>query len=180
VTTSREPRGRHGTVRPIRLLGDPVLRTPTDPATAFDDALRRLVEDMFASMYAAEGVGLAANQIGVSLSVFVYDCPDANEQRQVGVLVNPRIVATGGELDDDFEGCLSVPRLHYENPRPSYAEAEGVDETGAAVRLAGTGQFARCLQHETDHLQGMLFLDRLRGRTKRRAMRDVLAADWAQ
>jgi len=180
VTTSRDARGRHGTVRRIPLLGDPPPRTPTDPVATFDDALRRLVEDMFASMYAAEGVGLAANQIGVSLSVFVYDCPDANEQRHVGTLINPRITASGGELDDDFEGCLSVPRLHYENPRPSYAEAEGVDEAGSPVKLAGTGQFARCLQHETDHLQGVLFLDRLRGRTKRRAMRDVLAADWAQ
>jgi peptide deformylase len=180
VTTSRESRGQGGTVRPIRLLGDPVLRTPTDPVTAFDDSLRRLVEDMFASMYAAEGVGLAANQIGVSLSVFVYDCLDANEQRHVGALVNPRITAIGGELDDDYEGCLSVPGLHYENPRPSYAEAEGLDETGAPLRVAGTGQFARCLQHETDHLQGTVFLDRLRGRTKRRAMRDVLAADWSQ
>ena len=167
-------------MRPIRLLGDPVLRTPTDPVTMFDDALRRLVEDMFASMYAAEGVGLAANQIGVSLSVFVYDCPDATQRRRVGVLVNPRVVATAGDLDDDFEGCLSVPGLHYENPRPSYAEAEGFDETGAPVRLAGDGQFARCLQHETDHLQGVVFLDRLRGRTKRRAMRDVLAADWSR
>jgi peptide deformylase len=173
-------RGRRGTVRPIRLLGDPVLRTPTDPVTSFDATLDRLVEDMFASMYAAEGVGLAANQIGVSLSVFVYDCPDATQRRRVGVLVNPRVVATGGDLDDDFEGCLSVPGLHYENPRPSYAEAEGSDESGAAVRVAGDGQFARCLQHETDHLHGTVFLDRLRGRTKRRAMRDVLAADWSR
>ncbi len=172
-------RGKRGTVRPVRLLGDPVLRTPTDPVTEFDAALGRLVEDMFASMYAAEGVGLAANQIGVSLSVFVYDCPDASERRQVGVLVNPRLVSTGGELDDDYEGCLSVPGLHYQTARPSYAEAEGVDETGAPVRVAGDGQLARCLQHETDHLHGTVFLDRLRGRIKRRAMRDVLAADWA-
>jgi peptide deformylase len=171
--------GRRGTVRPIRLLGDPVLRTPTDAVTAFDEALDRLVADMFASMYAADGVGLAANQIGVSLSVFVYDCPDASERRQVGLLVNPRLVSTGGDLSDDLEGCLSVPRLHYENPRPSFAEAEGVDQTGAPVRVAGGGQLARCLQHEADHLNGMVFVDRLRGRTKRRAMRDIMAADWS-
>jgi peptide deformylase len=177
---AQAPRGKRGTVRPIRLLGDPVLRTRTDPVTSFDEALRRLIDDMFASMYAAEGVGLAANQIGVSLSVFVYDCPDANLRQQVGVLVNPRVVTTGGDLDSDFEGCLSVPGLHYENPRPSFAEAAGFDEAGAPVRVAGDGQFARCLQHETDHLSGTVFVDRLRGRTKRRAMRDVLAADWSQ
>src|SRR5882724_10544952 len=119
MTATRGPRGQRGTVRPIRLLGDPVLRTPTDPVTEFDEALDRLVADMFASMYAADGVGLAANQIGVSLSVFVYDCPDASERRQVGLLVNPRLVSTGGDLSDDLEGCLSVPGLHYENPRPS-------------------------------------------------------------
>jgi peptide deformylase len=164
------------------LLGDPVLRTPTDPVVGFDEALGRLVEDMFASMYAAEGVGLAANQIGVGLSVFVYDCPDAAGEHHVGVLVNPRLVSTSGEgeLDGDLEGCLSVPGLHYENPRPGIAEVAGLDETGAPVQVTGDGQFARCLQHETDHLNGVVFLDRLRGRTKRRAMRDVLAADWAQ
>ena len=170
-----------GTVRSIRLLGDPVLRTPTDPVTEFDAALGRLVEDMFASMYAAEGAGLAANQIGVSLSVFTYDCVDGAEQRQVGHVVNPVLVEVSGEPDDGYEGCLSMPGLHYPNPRPSYAVVEGVDVTGAPVRLAGHGgQFARCLQHETDHLRGMVFFDRLRGRTKRQAMRDVLAVDGAQ
>jgi peptide deformylase len=179
VSVAAQP-GRRGTVRPIRLLGDPVLRTPTDAVTVFDETLARLVEDMFASMYAAEGVGLAANQIGVSLSVFVFDCLDTSGQRRVGVLVNPRLVNTGGDVDGDVEGCLSVPGLHYESPRPSFAEVEGVDQTGAPVRFAGGGQFARCLQHETDHLNGMVFLDRLRGRTKRRAIRDVLAAPWSQ
>lgn len=169
-----------GTVRPIRLLGDPVLRTPTDPVTEFDAALERLVEDMFASMYAAEGAGLAANQIGVSRSVFVYDCTDGAEQRQVGHVINPVLVDTGGELDDEYEGCLSMPGLHYPNPRPSFAVVEGVDLTGAPIRLAGQGgQFARCLQHEADHLRGMVFFDRLRGRAKRQAMRDMLAADWS-
>jgi peptide deformylase len=169
-----------GTVRRIRYLGDPVLRTPTDPVTVFDDALARLVEDMFVSMYAAEGAGLAANQIGVSLSVFVYDCADGAGQRQRGHVVNPVLVETGGAMDDGYEGCLSMPELHYPNPRPSYAVVEGVDLTGAPIRLAGDGgQFARCLQHETDHLNGMVFFDRLRGRLKRQAMRDTLAADWS-
>jgi peptide deformylase len=170
-----------GVVRPIRLLGDPVLRTPTDPVTDFDDSLARLVDDMFASMYAAEGVGLAANQIGVGLSVFVFDCADGAEERHVGHVVNPRLVDASGATSEDDEGCLSVPRLYYECARPSYAVVEGVDLTGAPVRLEGKGgTFARCLQHEYDHLIGRVFVDRLRGRTKRWAMRDILAADWAQ
>ncbi|HYT10021.1 MAG TPA: peptide deformylase [Mycobacteriales bacterium] len=168
-----------GIARPIRLFGDPVLRTPTDRVVDFDESLARLVEDMFASMYAADGVGLAANQIGVGLSVFVYDCPDASGKRHVGHVVNPVLVSTAGDVDDDIEGCLSVPGLHYENPRPSYAAVEGVDVAGAPVRVAGDGVLARCLQHETDHLQGLLFLDRLHGRTKRRAMREVMSADWS-
>jgi peptide deformylase len=170
-----------GTVRRIRYLGDPVLRTATDPVTEFDAALARLVEDLFASMYAAEGAGLAANQIGVSLSVFVYDCADGSEQRHTGHVVNPVLVQTAGSADDGYEGCLSMPELYYPNPRPSFAVVEGVDLTGEPVRIAGQGgQFARCLQHETDHLHGMVFFDRLRGRAKRQAMRDTLAADWAQ
>jgi peptide deformylase len=169
-----------GTVRRIRYLGDPVLRTPVDPVTVFDEALARLVEDLFVSMYAAEGAGLAANQIGVSLSVFVYDCVDGSEVRQRGHVVNPVLVETGGPPDDGYEGCLSMPELYYPNPRPSFAVVQGVDLTGEPIRLEGHGgQFARCLQHETDHLHGMVFFDRLRGRTKRQAMRDTLAADWS-
>jgi peptide deformylase len=169
-----------GTVRRIRYLGDPVLRTATDPVTEFDEALARLVDDMFVSMYAAEGAGLAANQIGVSLSVFVYDCLDGAEVQQRGHVVNSVLVETGGPPDDGYEGCLSMPQLYYPNPRPSFAVVEGVDVTGAPVRITGQGgQFARCLQHESDHLQGMVFFDRLRGRAKRQAMRDTLAADWA-
>ena len=165
--------------RPIRMFGDPVLRTPADEVVDFDDALARLIDDMFASMYAAEGVGLAANQIGVGLSVFVYDCADASETRHGGHVVNPVLVSAGGEVDDDYEGCLSIPGMHYETERASYAAVEGVDLTGAPVRVVGDGQLARCLQHETDHLHGLLFVDRLRGRTKRKAMREIMAADLA-
>jgi peptide deformylase len=164
--------------RPIRLFGDPVLRTPTDEVVDFDEPLARLIDDMFASMYAAEGVGLAANQIGVGLSVFVYDCPDAAGRRHVGHVVNPVLVSTGGEPDEAGEGCLSVPGLYYDTARPSYAAVEGVDLHGEPVQVAGDGQLARCLLHETDHLHGLLYLDRLRGRTKRRAMREVMSADW--
>jgi peptide deformylase len=169
-----------GTVRQIRYLGDPVLRTPTDPVTEFDAALERLVGDLFVSMYAAEGAGLAANQIGVGLSVFTYDCADEEGTKQSGHVVNPVLVEVNGDLDDDYEGCLSMPGLYYPNPRPSYALVEGVDMTGAPVRVeAHGGQLARCMQHEFDHLRGMVFFDRLRGRHKRQAMRDTLAADWS-
>jgi peptide deformylase len=168
-----------GTVRDIRLIGDPVLRTATEPVTEFEEALARLVEDLFASMYAAEGAGLAANQIGVSLSVFVYDCADEAGERHSGHVVNPRQIATGGENADDYEGCLSIPGLHYENRRPQWAAVEGVDQTGAPVRVEGDGTLGRCLQHETDHLRGKLFVDLLRGGAKRRAFRDILAADWS-
>ena len=166
--------------RPIRFFGDPVLRTPADEVLDFDESLAALVEDMFASMYAAEGVGLAANQIGASLSVFVYDCLDASETRHVGHVVNPVLVSAGGEVDEDYEGCLSIPDLHYETARASYAAVEGVDRDGRPVRVVGDGQLARCLQHETDHLNGMLFVDRLRGRAKRKAMREVLATDFEE
>ena len=165
--------------RPIRVFGDPVLRTPTDEVVDFDDSLAQLIDDLFASMYAAEGVGLAANQIGVGLSVFVFDCPDASGRHHVGHVVNPVLVSTGGDIDDDFEGCLSIPGLHYETERASYAAVEGMDKTGAPVRYVGDGQLARCLQHEADHLHGLMFVDRLRGRTKRKAMREVLGTDWA-
>lgn len=181
MSTNTAAKDARGTRRPIRLLGDPVLRTPTDPVTDFDAALAALVDDMFASMYAADGAGLAANQIGVSLSVFTYDCADGDGEPHVGHIVNPVLVETGGELDDDLEGCLSMPGLHYSNPRPTFAVVTGFDLTGAPIRVEGDGGlFGRCLQHETDHLRGMVFFDRLRGRAKRQAMRDALAADWAQ
>jgi peptide deformylase len=169
-----------GVARPIRYFGDPVLRTPTDEVVEFDESLARLVDDMFASMHAAEGVGLAANQIGVSLSVFVYDCPDASGRRHTGHVVNPVLVSTGGDPDPDGEGCLSIPRLYFETVRASYAAVEGVDITGAPVRVVGDGQLARCLQHETDHLHGLLFVDRLTGRTKRKAMREVMSSDFTR
>ena len=173
--------GTKGVARPVRTFGDPVLRTPTDEVVEFDESLARLIDDMSASMYAAEGVGLAANQIGISLSVFVYDCTDGAEQRHSGHVVNPVLLEVGGPADGGQEGCLSMPELYYPSPRPSFAVVEGVDLTGAPLRVEGHGgQLARCLQHEADHLQGMVFFDRLRGRAKRQAMRDTLAADWAQ
>jgi len=168
-----------GTVRPIRYLGDPVLRTPTEPVTTFDKELARLIDDMFASMYDAEGVGLAANQIGVERSVFVYDCHDDDDNWHVGHVINPVVVAADGEPTTSDEGCLSLPGLYYDTTRPWHAVVEGFDMAGDPQRIEGTGNFARCLLHETDHLHGHVYVDRLDGDIKRAAMRDVRAAHWS-
>ncbi|MGR6920598.1 peptide deformylase [[Actinomadura] parvosata] len=164
-----------GQVRPIVTVGDPVLHSPCEPVTRFDGELAALVDDMFASMYAAEGVGLAANQIGVPLRVFVYDCPDAEGVRHKGVVVNPGLEVPGlGErrLDAGDEGCLSVPGQYAPLPRPDRATVRGLDPAGEPVTVEGSGLLARCLQHECDHLDGYLYIDRLP--VKRR--KQVLAA----
>ncbi|MDX3109890.1 peptide deformylase [Nonomuraea angiospora] len=162
-----------GEVRPIVHVGDPVLHHPCEPVTRFDDTLAALVEDMFASMYAAEGVGLAANQIGVALRVFVYDCPDADGEHHKGVVVNPTLeLPEVGErhLDADDEGCLSVPGQYAPLPRPDKAAVRGFDAAGEPVRVEGTGLLARCLQHETDHLDGYLYIDRLPAKRRKRVL----------
>ncbi len=164
-----------GVSRPIRYLGDPVLRTVCDSVTTFDADLKRLVDDMFASMYEARGVGLAANQIGVSRRVFVYDCDDDEGDRHIGHVINPVLVADG-ELVVDDEGCLSVPGLYFPTPRHAHAIVEGVDVDGRPVRVAGTGELARCLQHETGHLDGKVYIDMLSGDTRRAALRAIRAA----
>ena len=122
-----------------------------------------LIEDMFASMRAAGGVGLAANQIGVNLRVFVYDCPDATGDLQTGHVVNPvlHIPAALARSATEAEGCLSVPGQEAEVTRPSVATVTGVDRHGCQVTVTGTGLLARCLQHEVDHLDGIVYLDRL-------------------
>ncbi|MEV4018115.1 peptide deformylase [Nonomuraea angiospora] len=162
-----------GEVRPIVHVGDPVLHHPCEPVTRFDDALAALVEDMFASMYAAEGVGLAANQIGVALRVFIYDCPDADGEHHKGVVVNPTLeLPEVGErhLDADDEGCLSVPGQYAPLPRPDKATVHGFDAAGEPVTVEGTGLLARCLQHETDHLDGYLYIDRLPAKRRKRVL----------
>jgi peptide deformylase len=169
-----------GTARPIRVLGDPVLRTECDTVRSFDADLSRLIDDMFVSMHAAEGVGLAANQIGVSLRVFVYDCEDDEGRRHVGHVVNPVLVAEDGEMLLAEEGCLSVPGLHFPTPRAAHAVVEGVDSTGEPIRVEGTGYFARCLLHETYHLNGKVYIDFLSGETRREALRTIRSADWSQ
>jgi len=170
-------------VHHIRIAGDPVLHNPTKPVEAFDDELRTLIDDMFETMAAAHGVGLAANQIGVDLRLFVYDCPDDEGVRHRGVVVNP--VLETSKLpegmpgpDDDFEGCLSAPGESYPTGRADWAKMTGQDGDGNPIEVEGTGFFARCLQHETDHLDGYLYLDRLVGRYKREAKRMLRHNEW--
>jgi peptide deformylase len=165
-----------GTARPITVVGNPVLHRPCQAVTEFDDKLAQLIDDMFASQRAAEGVGLAANQIGVDLRVFVYDCPDDDGVRHVGHVVNPVLeeLPVGRRvLDDSNEGCLSVPGAYAELPRPDYAAVRGQDMHGNPITIQGTGYFARCLQHETDHLNGYLYIDRLSKRDRKNALRQM-------
>lgn len=165
-----------GTVRPITVVGNPVLHQECKDVTDFDDSLASLIDDMFASQRAAEGVGLAANQIGVDLKVFVYDCMDDEGVRHVGVVCNPvlqELPADRRLLDDSNEGCLSVPGAYAPLARPDYAVVRGQDATGKPITVRGTGYFARCLQHETDHLYGRLYIDRLSKRDRKDVLRQM-------
>jgi peptide deformylase len=163
-----------GTVRPITVVGHPMLHRECQRVTVFDEALAALIDDMFASQHAAEGVGLAANQIGVDLKVFVYDCLDDDGVRHVGAVCNPvldELPAEARVLDDNNEGCLSVPTAWAELPRPDVAVVRGQGVTGQPIAIRGSGYFARCLQHETDHLYGSLYLDRLSKRERKKALK---------
>ncbi|MDX3095931.1 peptide deformylase [Streptomyces sp. ME01-24h] len=179
VTGAQEREAAHrerGTARPITVVGNPVLHHPCTTVTSFDEELAALIDDMFASQRAAEGVGLAANQIGVPLRVFVYDCPDDDGVRHVGHVVNPVIDDLPAErrvLDDGNEGCLSVPGAYAELPRPDYAVCRGQDMHGNDIVVEGRGFFARCLQHETDHLGGYLYIDRLSKRDRKDALKQM-------
>jgi peptide deformylase len=172
------------TVRPIRIIGDPVLHAPTRPVVEFDDALRELVDDMFETMAAAHGVGLAANQIGVDLRVFVYDCPDEVTKTMArGVVVNPvletsEIPETMPDPEEDEEGCLSVPGEQFPTGRADWARVTGVDVDGQPVEAEGRGFLARCFQHEVDHLDGHLYVERLTGRHLRASKKMLKAAGW--
>lgn len=172
--------GAHGRVRPLSLLGDPVLHTRCEDVTDFGPELARLVEDMFATMYAAQGVGLAANQVGVPLRVFVHDCPDDDDVRHLGHVVNPRLVRADGLVLRGPEGCLSLPGLEAGTERHDEAVVEGYTVTGAPITVNGTGFFARCLQHECDHLEGMVYADRVTGRRHRKLMRQAGRASWSR
>jgi peptide deformylase len=160
-------------VRPLRLIGDPLLRTPSDPVTRFDEALAALVEDLLDTVQEPGRAGLAAAQIGSSLAAFSYNVDD-----QFGYVINPRVVAVEG-TQDGLEGCLSVPGIWAERRRPALVTVEGVDLAGAPVVVSGTGELARCLQHETDHLHGELFIDGLDPAERRRVARELNRAQVA-
>lgn len=161
---------RLGMVRAIVRWGDPILHRRARPVTDFGDELQSLLGDMFATNTAAHGAGLAAPQIGVDLAAFVYDCVDADLRRQVGVVCNPVVELPEGRnrsLESWDEGCLSLTGGYADLARPAVAVCRGQDQYGESIELAGTGQLARCFQHETDHLNGMVFGDRLSSRHRR-------------
>jgi peptide deformylase len=144
-------------VRPLRYLGDPVLRTPCDRVTRFDDALARLVTDLLDTVAEPGRAGLAANQLGSSLAVFSY-----NVEGEFGYVINPVIAETSGE-QTGYEACLSLPGVGADRHRAAYAVVTGVDLEGKPVTVSGQGELARCLQHECDHLAGELYIDKLTG-----------------
>ena len=172
-----------GTVRPVVRWGEPVMHRMQEPITDFDDGLHDLVADLVATMYAADGVGLAACQVGVDRSVFVFDCPDDQGIQHRGVVCNPTLFLPVGkdrELDDDDEGCLSLPGAFVPCARTSFARVEGQGLDGTPVRFEGRGLLARCLQHETDHCHGTVFGDRLGKRVRKKLFKlaDAAAPDF--
>jgi peptide deformylase len=156
------------TVWPIRLYGDPVLRQVCRPVTDFGPSLHRLAEDLRETCALPGRAGVAAPQIGVQLRVFSYRVDD-----QEGYVVNPELVSCEGELEEEEEGCLSVPGIWAPAARWSRAVVRGVDADGTPVEVEGTGLMARCLQHETDHLDGRLFIERLDSEERRRVLREL-------
>lgn len=146
-------------IREIRILGDPVLRARAEPVAVVDDDVRTLIDDMLETMYAADGVGLAAPQVGVGKRVIVVDVRDPDAPPFA--LVNPEIVEASEELDRGEEGCLSIPGLRDIVERPASVVVEGLDRDGKPRRIEATGLLARALQHEVDHLDGILFIDRV-------------------
>lgn len=159
--------------RPIRLFGDPVLRSPADPIDRIDERVRRLVDDLLAAVALPGRAGVAAPQIGVGLRAFSY-----NVDGEIGYLLNPEVVEVSGEPLLLGEGCLSVPELWFETPRFPFACVRGSDLDGKVIELSGGGLMAQALQHETDHLDGRLYLDRLDPDARRQAMKLVRGSRW--
>lgn len=161
------------TVRPIRLFGDPVLRAPSAPIDQIDDGIRALVRDLLDTVEPPGRAGVAAPQIGVGLRAFSY-----NIDGDIGYVLNPVLVETRGEPQLVGEGCLSVPGLWHDAVRYPWAKVVGTDLDGNEVVLEGEGLLAQALQHETDHLDGKLYLTRLPAETRREAMRQIRESDW--
>ena len=163
-------------MREIRVVGDPVLRTPCDPITTIDDRVRSLVEDLLETVDHDGRAGLAANQIGVNLRAFSWNIDD-----DLGYVLNPRIVdLSEEEYQDGDEGCLSVPGLWFPTKRSWYCRVVGTDLDGKEVVVEGTELMARCLQHEVDHLEGIVYIHRLEPSTRRGAMRQIRRSAWFQ
>lgn len=159
--------------RPIRRFGDPVLRTPSEPITVFDDKLRVLVTDLLDTVDHPGHAGLAAPQIGVGARAFSY-----NINGEIGYVLNPELVELSEEEQVDTEGCLSVPGLGFELGRAERAVVRGVDMRNEPVTVSGSGLMARCLQHEVDHLDGMVYIQRLESTRRREALRQIRETDW--
>lgn len=161
-------------IRPIRLYPDAVLRTRADEVQGIDAGVRKLVADMWDTMDHAEGVGLAAPQVGVSRRVLVYDDHDGHR----GALINPSYTVPGADSEFDYEGCLSVPEIGGEIERPLEIDVTGLDENGDEVRFHADGLLARICQHEIDHLDGIMFMQRLTGDARKEAMAAIRSAEW--
>jgi peptide deformylase len=160
-------------VREIRLFGDPVLKTVSDPVVVIDDRMRGLVEDLLDSVRLPGRAGVAASQIGVNLRAFSY-----NVDGQIGYILNPEIIELSGEPQLVDEGCLSVPGLWFPTLRHPFARARGIDLDGNEIEVSGTGVMAQAIQHEADHLDGLLYLDRLDKPARREAMKQVRESSW--
>ena len=160
-------------IKQIRLFGDPILTTKAQEVTTFDKELRNLVKDLEDTMLDAPGVGLAAPQLGVSLRVFTYQV----ESDEPNHLINP-ILDLSDEMQDGEEGCLSVPGLAFETKRALRVVAKGMNMFGEPVEVKGSELLARCIQHETDHLDGIVFIDRLDPETRKLAMKAIRESDW--
>lgn len=161
------------TERPIRLFGDPVLKTPTADIGVIDDRIRSLVQDLIDTVTIPGRAGVAATQIGVGLRAFSY-----NIDGDIGYILNPRLSEVSGEPELLEEGCLSVPELWFATLRFPFARVTGIDLEGAPVELSGTGLMAQALQHETDHLDGFLYIDKLEAPLRREAMKQIRESDW--
>jgi peptide deformylase len=160
-------------VLPVRLFGDPVLKSPAAEVTSFDAELRRLIRDLTDTLHDERGAGLAAPQLGISLRAFVYHIDDID-----GHLINPVLAFPDDEEQDGEEGCLSLPGIYVDTVRRQNVVAKGFNQHGDPLQIVGSGYLARCLQHETDHLDGILFIDRMDTARRRVAMKAIREAEW--
>ena len=165
------------TVREVRLYGDPVLTTRAKEITEFGPSLERLAQDMLETMEDAGGVGLAANQIGVTKRIFVFDCSHFQNGLR-GAVINPDWEAVGEDMQLGTEGCLSIPGISQPTERFSTVRLRGYDPQGQPVSMLASGLMARCIQHETDHLDGVLFLQRLSDELRKESMKTIRQAEW--